>query len=336
MLLLALPGCGGGRGRTQALAPENSLQTICQKRGIQWQWDSISQVFTFSIAGKPVKVLIGSNLVIMDNQRIILSDTIERKDNMIVVPPDFIEKVLGTETVRTAVQGGEPVSGTLGKWREILIDAGHGGKDPGARGLSNTIEKDIVFDIARRLKDNLTRHGFKVTMTRESDEFISLQRRTEIATGSKADLFVSIHANSTKSHKIKGLEVFYSRGLEQDTDLTQRQSNEKMFLRRLNMNNDSVVVGKIVKDMMYAQKQRESVTVADAMITKTSSMVDTPDRGSRSSGFFVVKNTLIPAILFEVGYLSNPAEAKLLATDEYRQKVADAIAESIAQYSNES
>jgi N-acetylmuramoyl-L-alanine amidase len=336
MLLLALPGCGGGRGRTQALAPENSLQTICQKRGIQWQWDSISQVFTFSIAGKPVKVLIGSNLVIMDNQRIILSDTIERKDNMIVVPPDFIEKVLGTETVRTAVQGGEPVSGTLGKWREILIDAGHGGKDPGARGLSNTIEKDIVFDIARRLKDNLTRHGFKVTMTRESDEFISLQRRTEIATGSKADLFVSIHANSTKSHKIKGLEVFYSRGLEQDTDLTQRQSNEKMFLRRLNMNNDSVVVGKIVKDMMYAQKQRESVTVADAMISKTSSMVDTPDRGSRSSGFFVVKNTLIPAILFEVGYLSNPAEAKLLATDEYRQKVADAIAESIAQYSNES
>ncbi len=334
MLILALPGCAG-RGRTQALAPENSLQTICQKRGIEWQWDSISQVFTFSAAGKPVKVLIGSNLVIIDNQRIILSDTVERKDNMIVVPPDFIEKVLGTEAV-SAGRGSEPVSGTLGKWREILIDAGHGGKDPGAKGLGGTIEKDIVFDIARRLKDNLTRYGFKVMMTRDSDEFISLQRRTEIATGCKADLFVSIHANSTKSHKIKGLEVFYSRGLEKETDLTQRQSNERAFLRSLNINNDSVVVGKIVKDMMYSQKQRESVTVADAVIAKTSRVIDTPDRGSRASGFFVVKNTLMPAVLFEVGYLSNPAEAKLLATDEYRQKVADAIAESIAQYSNES
>jgi N-acetylmuramoyl-L-alanine amidase len=260
---------------------------------------------------------------------------VDRKDNLVVVPPDFIEKVFGTEAQTAGAAGVQPAA-AWGKCREIMIDAGHGGKDPGARGLAGTVEKDIVFDIAKRLKTGLERVGFKVSMTRDSDDFISLQRRTELASSSKADLFVSIHANSTASRKIKGLEIFYSRGLEHETDLPQRQANERAFLRRLSMNNDSTVVGKIVRDMMYSQKQIESVGVADRIITRTSRAVDTPDRGSRASGFFVVKNTLIPAILFEVGYLSHPAEAKLLNTEEYRQKIADSIVESIVDYSNES
>jgi N-acetylmuramoyl-L-alanine amidase len=333
MLSLALHGCAGGRHPSTAATAENSLQTICKNRGIEWQWDSISQIFAFSAGGKPTKVLVGSNLVIRGGERIILSSTVERKDNMIVVPPDFTEKVLGS---LSAPSGGPAAVVSLGKCREIMIDAGHGGKDPGAKGLSNSIEKDIVFDIANRLKSGLEKIGYKVTMTRDTDDFISLQRRTELASASKADLFVSIHANSTASRKIQGLEIFYSRELDHEADLTQRQANEKAFLRRLNMNNDSLVVGKIVKDMMYANKQTESVMLADHIIEGTSKAVDTPDRGGRPSGFFVVKNTLIPAVLFEVGYLTNPVEAKLLTTEEYRQKVADAIAAGIVAYSNES
>jgi N-acetylmuramoyl-L-alanine amidase len=331
VLLLALHGCGGNRHRTVAI-PENSLQEICRLRNIEWQWDAVSQVFTFSAQGKTAKVLVGSNLVILGDQRIILSNTVDRKNNMIVVPPDFIEKIFAGQAIQRPVAG---AALTTGKCREIMIDAGHGGKDPGARGLADTIEKDIVFDIAKRLKSGLEQRGFKVSMTRDTDEFISLQERTEKASASKADLFVSIHANATKSRKIKGLEIFYARGLENEDDLKQKQANEKAFLRRLSMNNDSLVVGKIVKDMMYSHKQIESIALADSIIAKTSKMIDTPDRGSRPSGFFVVKNTVIPAILFEVGYLTNSSESKLLKTEEYRQKVADAIAVSILDYSNE-
>src|SRR5262249_35439459 len=149
VLILALHGCAGNRHLTVA-TPDNSLQAICQKRNIDWQWDSISQIFTFSTRGKPARVLVGSNLVIWGDQRIILSNTVERKDNTVIVPPDFIEKIFGQETP-TVISGVEPVI-SLGKCREIMIDAGHGGKDPGARGLANSIEKDIVFDIAKRLK----------------------------------------------------------------------------------------------------------------------------------------------------------------------------------------
>jgi len=334
VLLLALPGCGGNRHRV-VITPENSLQDICQKRNIEWQWDSISQVFTFNVRGKAVKVLAGSNLVIVGDQRIILSATAERKDNMIMVPPDFIDKVLASEPVQP-VLGTGTVFSSLGKCREILIDAGHGGKDPGALGLFGMIEKNIVFDISKRLRGGLEKMGYKVTMTRDSDEFISLQRRTEIATNSKADLFISIHANSAPSRKTKGLEIYYSRGLERESDLSQRQANERTLLRRLSLNDHSAVTGRIVKDMMYSNKQIESVNIAQKIIARTSKMVDAPNRGGRPSGFFVVKNTLIPAILFEVGYISNASEAKLLGTEEYRQKIADAIAESIVEYSNES
>ena len=234
MILLTLHGCGAHRRGVQTVTPENSLQEICKVRNIEWQWDSISQVFTFNAQGKSAKVLIGSNLVILGDQRIILSNTVERKNNMIVVPADFIAKVFAGQEAQRTVLGGAAVA-LLGKCREIMIDPGHGGKDPGARGLANTIEKDIVFDIAQRLKSGLEKQGFKVSLTRQADEFISLQERTELASASKADLFVSIHANATKSRKIKGLEIFYARGLENETDLKQKQANEKAFLRRLSM-----------------------------------------------------------------------------------------------------
>ena len=135
------------------LTPENSLQAICQKYNVSWQWDSISQVFSFSPQGKPAKVLVGSNLVIVDGRRVILSVPVERKNNAIIVPPDFIEKVFGTPSPVPVVV--PAIATATGRCREIMIDAGHGGKDPGAQGRSKIVEKDIVLDVARRLKEDL-------------------------------------------------------------------------------------------------------------------------------------------------------------------------------------
>jgi N-acetylmuramoyl-L-alanine amidase len=99
---------------------------------------------------------------------------------------------------------------------------------------------------------------------------------------------------------------------------------------------DRVVTQKIISDLMYTNKLVDSSEIAQRVIAKTSKDISAFNRGSRSSGFFVVKNTLIPAVLFEVGYITNAAEAKLLKTQEYRQKIADAIAESVKEYNDES
>lgn len=334
ILVLVFSGCGANKGYVRSSLRPDSIQIICESRNIPWQWDSISQVFTFTSQGVPAKVLVGSKLVLIGGKRVMLDATIQRRDNSIVVPPDFIAKVF--EQTDAAVSVLTPAPSMAGKYRTIMVDAGHGGKDPGAIGLSGAVEKDIVFDIARRLRTGLQEMGFQVLMTRDSDEFISLQKRTELASRSDADIFVSIHANATRSRKIKGLEIYYSRALDPASDLSQHRTNERSFLERLDISGEKAVPKRIVSDMMQERKLQESVILADHLIRKTAENVNASNRGSRKSGFFVVKNTLIPAILFEVGYVSNAAEAKLLQTEEYRQKIADAIAESIREYSHDS
>jgi N-acetylmuramoyl-L-alanine amidase len=336
VFMLVLAGCGPDKQIVrQTPPPGNSLQSICEAREIPWQWDSISQVFTFTSKNVPSKVLVGSSLVLAGTKEIILSGPVQRKENTLIVPPDFIVKVFGQPAEGTQTVVFLPPSVT-GKYREIMIDAGHGGKDPGAAGLSGTVEKDIVFDIAKRLKVHLEQMGFHVKMTREGDEFISLQERAQMATRSKADLFVSIHANASKSRKTKGLEIYYSRTHAQEKDLTEHESNEETLFRRLNISGEKAVPQQIVADMMYAKKLQESSAFADFLIKKSAHNLSAPNRGSRTCGFFVVKNTLIPAVLFEVGYITNSTEAKLLKSEEYRQKIAETIAESIKEYSHES
>lgn len=327
-------GCRGNKGYIKTDVRPDSIQIICEERNIPWQWDSVSQVFTFTSRGVPAKVLVGSPLVLVGTQRVMLDSPVRRWDNTIVVPPDFIAKVFDKADQTAALLS--PAPSWTGKYRIIMVDAGHGGKDPGAMGLGGAVEKDIVLDIARRLKTGLEKMGFQVLMTRDSDQFISLAKRTEITSLSNADLFVSIHANSTKSRKIKGLEVYYSRPLDPASDLSQHYANERSFLERLDISGERSIVQRIVSDMLTERKLQESVNFADHLIGKTAQDVSAFNRGSRKSGFFVVKNTLIPAVLFEVGYVSNAVEAKLLQTEDYRQKIADAIAESIKGYNHES
>ena len=112
----------------------------------------------------------------------------------------------------------------------VVIDPGHGGKDPGAIGRSGVQEKKIVLDISKRLKKILLNRGYKVKMTREKDEFISLQGRTEIASKSMADLFVSVHANSSPVRSVHGLEVYAAEYLDfKSRNEEQRKKNQNLI-----------------------------------------------------------------------------------------------------------
>lgn len=219
--------------------------------------------------------------------------------------------------------------------REIIIDAGHGGKDPGAIGRFGEQEKKIVLDISMRLKKILQNKGIKVKMTRARDEFISLQKRTEIASRSKADLFVSVHANSSPVRSVHGLEVYTAKYLGfKERNAEQRKTNQRLMFNHLSMKRGASGVEKIVSDMLYVHKQAKAETLAKQLAKKTAKRIKTKNRGKKESQFYVVKNTLIPAILIEVGFLSNPKESKLLQTSTYRQRVARGIAESILEYAH--
>lgn len=315
---------------------ELNLKNLCEKHDIYWKWDSVSRVVTLKNDGLTAKVLVGSDLVILEGQRINLSAPVRTVKSSIMVPSDFRRKVIDILKPRKV----RKVTKRKGvrfrpELRQVILDAGHGGKDPGAIGRTGIYEKKVVLDITKKLKRELEKRGVKVTMTRSSDEYISLAKRTEIASRTKADLFVSIHANAHPVRSVHGMEVYSAKDLTyMDKDEKQRKRNHYLLFQKLSMKRDDADLKSIVADMLYTHKKAESDDLAEEVSRSVSRSVRARNLGLKHARFYVLRNTLIPAILVEVGYLSNPKEERLLKTSTYRTKLAKSLADSIADYIN--
>ncbi|MBI4309635.1 MAG: N-acetylmuramoyl-L-alanine amidase [Candidatus Omnitrophica bacterium] len=335
ILLLVLHGCAGrGPYVPSAVSSGVPLSAICARYNVSWQWDGVTQVVILEYKGNKAKALVGSNVVVVGKEKIALSLPLHRSNSAIYVPEDFEAKVLAPFGITPGVPGAK-VDWSRLKIRTVILDPGHGGKDPGARGPNGVREKDVVIDIAKRMKVLLEQGGLKVIMTRNSDYFISLGQRTEIASRSDADLFVSIHANSNPARKAHGMEVYYVKTRDKrDLDEEQRQKNEKIFTKTLNTRYSPQLNG-VIADMMYASKTAESLRLAELIARDGSAHADTANRGARACRFFVVRNTLVPAVLVEVGFLSNRREEKKLNSSSYRQRLAEAIVRSIINYATD-
>jgi len=298
------------------------LKDLCERNFIDLEWDTVTQAVTLEFFGIHARGLIGSDLIILDGRQIRLSQPLMREDQAIVVPLDFESKVIVPLLEIPETQA--PLM------RRIIIDAGHGGRDPGAVGCHGLQEKDVVLDITRRLVSSLRAKGFEVTLTRSGDEFISLEKRTEIATAAEVDMFVSIHANSCTSRYVDGIEVFYLRDLTwQEHREPQRKRNHEILFERLTMQKDHKQVRAIVQDLLYEKKIEASRFFADLVAKDLSRVTNAENRGAKQAAYFVLRNTLIPAILVEVGFLSNSHEEGLLRKISYRQAIAESLADSI-------
>lgn len=313
-----------------ATAPKSTttriyLSDLCDRYGITYRLDRVSNVVTLKKDDMKAKALIGSDSVIMGTKEILLSGPLTKKRKNIIVPFDFKRKII--DKLR---QIGPSF---FKEFYKIVVDPGHGGKDPGALGRTGTKEKNIVLDISRRLKKKLDKKNIHIVMTRDRDEFISLEKRTEIAVNEKADLFISIHANSSPSRRPRGIEVWSTRILEEeDMEHPQRIRNQSIMFNELSIAKDNPGAKGIVSDLLYRYQQVESQRLASYVAEGLSSSMKVRNRGSKKSGFFVLRNALMPAILVEVGFLSNPHEEKLLKKSSYKQKIADELAESILEY----
>jgi N-acetylmuramoyl-L-alanine amidase len=223
------------------------------------------------------------------------------------------------------------------KIKTIAIDAGHGGRDPGAIGRSGLKEKTITLDIARRLailvKERL---GCTVVMTRDKDVFIPLEQRPFIAKSKGADLFVSIHVNANRKRKARGIETYIQslRASDRDAMTTAARENSMSTKRLSELKSE---LDRIFADLAKDDKLEESLQLAHAV---QGSLVDTmtPIKGNivnlgvKRAFFYVLINTEMPSILAEVGFISNPYEEKLLRTDSYRQSIAESLYQGVKKY----
>ena len=211
--------------------------------------------------------------------------------------------------------------------KTIVIDPGHGGKDPGALGTGTLQEKGIVLSISVKLREILTAKGYTVLMTRDTDRFIPLKKRTEFATQHKADLFLSIHANAAETSKANGIETYY-------LDITSTDDAAEKVAARENIDSgysiqelETLLEG-LIQESKSEDSRRLAQSVQHALVQSTGAI----DRGVKHARFVVLIGTKVPAILIETGFISNPAERQKLATSAYQHKVATAIADGVDRF----
>jgi N-acetylmuramoyl-L-alanine amidase len=216
--------------------------------------------------------------------------------------------------------------------RRVVLDAGHGGKDAGASSASNITEKEITLDIEHRLQALLQQGGFEVVVTRGDDRMIPLRERARLANSSEGDIFVSIHVNSLRSHIVShGVETYYL-GPTKDPLLTQLAAAEN------GTSGYSIADLRKLLDRVYADVRRdESHRLATALQQQLFTNLRTIDPGLENWGvkrapFIVLVATEMPAVLAEVGCLSNDREAAMLNRPEYRQQIAQALFRGIHEY----
>ncbi len=216
-----------------------------------------------------------------------------------------------------------------------MVDPGHGGRDPGAIGPDGLQEKDIVLELSLALRDVLQNNYPKlnVELTRDSDKFLPLQKRTQIANQRNADVFVSIHANAGRSSTAEGFEVFTLSSDATDASAEELAEIENSALRYEGVPAEELNdISFILWQLRSTIHTRESRTVPRNIIDSLKARIPGKNRGVKGAPFWVLKDARMPAVLVESGFLSNPEEARRLTSESHQQDLAQAIGEGIDQY----
>ncbi|PKL52103.1 MAG: N-acetylmuramoyl-L-alanine amidase [Nitrospira bacterium HGW-Nitrospira-1] len=224
--------------------------------------------------------------------------------------------------------------------KRIVIDAGHGGHDPGAVGANKLYEKDVVLDIAMKLRDILAGNpNYEVFLTRDRDVFIPLEQRTAIANSKNADLFVSVHANASPRRAAKGIETYMLNWTTDEESMKVAARENAISLKKMRqMNRKEMDILDIIKsDLSRENKRDESIKLAHYIQKNLVSDLNKNynhivDLGVKQALFYVLFGAKMPSVLVEVSFISNLLEEKLLSKDDYRGDLAKSISEGIAKY----
>lgn len=217
----------------------------------------------------------------------------------------------------------------------VVVDAGHGGIDSGAVGVTGMQEKDLVLDEAIRLGRELKRRGYAVRLTRDTDTFIPLRGRVNIARRDTADLFISLHADSSPEAGVAGASVYTlsERGSDKEAAALAKKENQSDIIAGVDLSGDNSSVASILIDLAQRDTMNRSSRFAQESVRELGIATDVlPHDPHRSAAFAVLKAPDVPAVLIELGYLSNAQDAAQMATAGWRNRVAGAIADAVDRH----
>jgi len=229
-------------------------------------------------------------------------------------------------------EGGMPIPTKEAGLQLVVVDAGHGGVEMGAKGPSGLLEKDVTLDVAKRIQAGLIKRlGVRVILTRESDKQVSLDDRTALANHEQADLFLSIHVNASPAPKARGAETYFLS--YQATD------DEARALAALENNTIGVesppgsqALGMVLWDLAQSQYLAESSKLAETIQNNLNQLLRIESRGVKQAPFKVLMGATMPAVLVEIGFITNSDEEDRLKDSSYRERIAQAIVDSVAAF----
>ncbi|MCG8440638.1 MAG: N-acetylmuramoyl-L-alanine amidase [Caulobacterales bacterium] len=215
----------------------------------------------------------------------------------------------------------------------VVLDPGHGGRDPGALGARTDVpEKDVNLAVARVLRDRLQQRGrYKVVLTREDDRFLDLQQRVRIAREAKADLFISIHADSSRDSRARGASVYTL--AERSTARARNEIlSEQNWLIDVELEGRSADVNDILVDLAQRETKNRSADFAALLIPRLRAVGPVVRNTHRSAGYYVLLAPDVPAVLLETGFLSDVSDEKRLRSSRHRERIAESVAAAIDEF----
>jgi len=317
------------------------LLVVSDRFNFKWSWDTVSRKLGMQNNNIYARFMEGSRFVLINDEIEDMHAPAILYQGALMAPVSFVQSrilYLQLKESETTIPKRARISpaGTylLGK---VIIDPGHGGKDPGALGRCGLREKDVTLDVSKRLKEILEVEGFQACLTRSDDRFIPLAKRSQIANNYEADFFVSIHVNSAKVKNAKGFEVYYlaEAGDEAAKELAQEENACLKFEQAsFDLKSSSDLEG-ILWDLVSTENRAESIQLANNISREAKKNLWVYQRGVKSAKFYVLKGARMPAILVEIGFISNRDEEQKLNDPNYRDFVAMAIAKGILNYREE-
>ena len=307
----------------------------------------------FYIDDKKIKITNQMAFIMIDDNLFQLSSKVVKQNNSYYVPTDSFLKIVNNLSNNISISRSAngislsslpdtnvkavkvDIRNEKEKWqfKKIIIDAGHGGKDPGAVGYRGTKEKDIALDVAKRLEKKLSKNmKVKIVMTRDEDIFLRLSERTKIANENNGSLFISIHTNAAEDRRASGFETFLI-GQNKNEAAVRVAARENAVLELEGSTGkkltDEDLIKATIAQSAFASKSELFASLVQKEIKKR---VQSKDRGVKQAGFYVLMGASMPNVLVELGFISNPSEEKKLRSPQYRDQLATAIYRAVEQY----
>lgn len=317
ILLIWFSACSTGQRRSELFSDSAAeyikLDDFCEANNFKYQFDTVDDILYIYSGRKEVTLLLNAPIAIFSGTALPLLSSPINSQGKIFIPKQITEVIAynrrGAFIPMIDIQ-------------TIVIDPGHGGKDPGAIAKSGFKEKEINLKVSKYLKAELEKRGFNVFLTRVADIYLSLAERVNFAKKCNADLFLSIHANANNSSKVNGIEIYYLSPSRVDSlNRSVKLSNLECFPGEQMPKTARIIFW----DLLITRNHCLSVELSDKLydtFKKFNFNVKLP----RKAPFYVLRRAYVPSVLIELGYLTNYYEEKTLRKNYYQKQLAETIA----------